>query len=126
MNKYQHALDELQKENTWRQIGAMLGEAIGDKVHGSDAWNVWQGKSSSWKVELGLELLGLVEPPRKRIRLAVEFENEEQRQRYKDFYGIDGEQRTFTDHIFIEWITDTTIGKVMREISNDAADEKES
>jgi hypothetical protein len=108
MNKYRRALDDLynQENMTWRHIGTVLGDAIGETVHGSDAWNVWSGVSTSWKVEAGLEELGLVDPPRKRWRLAVEFESEGQRDRFRKFYGIDNKNKTMTDVVIGQWHKD--------------------
>ena len=106
-NKYQRALQDMKQGATWQKIADEISEALGETVHRSDVWNVANGKSSSVKVEQGLELLGYVEPPSKRYRLAADFPDDETRQRFKEHYGIDNDELTFTDWVFSIWEHDT-------------------
>lgn len=107
MNKYQRALEDMKQGKTWEDVAQELSDAIGEKVHRSDPWCLYNGKTkSSRKVMAGLEELGLVESPGKRYRLAAEFESEERVKEFKEFYGIDNRERTFTDVVHRMWIQD--------------------
>ena len=105
MNKYQRALKKMKQGATWQKIADQLGEVIGEKIHRSDPWNVYSGRSSSTKVETALKLGGWVYVPKKRFRLAAEFSSPEEVERFKRFYGI-GDEYTFTDMIDIQWQVD--------------------
>ena len=101
--KYQRALKELKQGRTWQQVADKLGDALGETVHRSDPWNVMNHKSSSRKVEAALEQMGLIPGPKPRYRLAMEFDCKEDREDFRDYYGINNKEITFTDWALSIW-----------------------
>jgi len=106
MNKYQRALKDMKRDVTWQNVADKLSDVLGETVHRSDAWNVANGRSSSSKVETALELGGWVTTQRKRYRLAAEFFEPDDVDRFKRYYGIDNKEFTFTDWVHIQWKKD--------------------
>lgn len=113
MDKYQRALEALRVDRTWQKVADILTEgwtlslalsgATDEVVWPSDAWNVWKGESTSVKVNTALETLGLVAMPGPRYRENAEYPDEVTRQEFRDFYGIDGKNYTFTQWVMGKW-----------------------
>jgi len=112
--KYQRAVIKMKQGKTWQEVADELGGAIGEKMHRSNPWNVAHGKSRSKKVEEALEELGLVES-KKRYRLAAEFNSEEERELFKDQFGIGGHY-TFTQWAHDQWADVTTSRRIFEKI----------
>jgi hypothetical protein len=106
MNKYQRALKGLKEGRTWKQVAEILSEGLGETVWPADPWNVYEGQSNSIKVETALQNLELVSMPGPRWRLAADFDSEDHRQAFKEFYDIDNETRTFTDWVHEKYLED--------------------
>ena len=101
MDKYQRALETMKEGRTWQTVADLLGTALGETIHRSDAHGTAKGNWQSVKVRRALELMGAVSIPKKRIRLAADCPSLQARQEFKEFYGIDD------DNSFGDWLWDT-------------------
>ncbi len=102
LTKYQRALGQLKQDRTWQQVADKLTDALGETVHRSDPWNVYNNKSGSRKVEVALEQMGLIPKEKPRYRLACEFVSEEERESFRRFYGLYNDY-TFTNLVYDVW-----------------------
>ena len=103
--KYQRALWDMKEGRTWQWVADELTLALGETVHRAEAWSEAHGKYKASKVRTALEQMGLIPGPRPRFRLACEFESEEEREFFRDYYYLkDG--YTFSNLIHELWDVD--------------------
>ena len=106
MNKYQKAIDSIKQGRTWGETAEMMAAASGIPINTGSIWDAWNGENVTADIEAALIDMGLIIPRKKRIRLAADFTDEEDRQDFVRFYGLANDGTTFSMWVRDQWQKD--------------------